>query len=362
MFGGVYKGKSVLITGNTGFKGSWLTLWLEQLGAHVTGFSSGLPSKQNHFSLLEQKAETIWGDIRDRNTLTNTILQCKPEIIFHLAAQPLVRHSYEFPTETFETNVMGTMNLLEAVRLCPSVKAVIVVTSDKCYDNTDDSLPFIESDPMGGFDPYSASKGMAELLVSSYRNSFFNTADFGTKHSTLIATVRAGNVIGGGDWGKDRLVPDIMKATSLNETVEIRSPNAIRPWQHVLEPLSGYLLVGQRLLEGDTGSASGWNFGPSEPDHLTVGEVCELLGTHWNLVRCTIAGNQVSFHEAHILKLDCSKAARILGWKPVWDGNTALAKTVDWYRSFYETGSVITVDQLEKYVEMAKEKESVWVN
>ncbi len=359
MFSDMYAGKSVLVTGHTGFKGSWLTMWLEKLGAIVTGFSSDVPSEPNHVTLLNQTVKTIWGDIRDRELLTQTIQDIQPEIIFHLAAQPLVRLSYEQPIETFETNVTGTMNLLEAVRTCSTVKALVIVTSDKCYDNSEDSIPFIESDPMGGFDPYSASKGMVELLVSSYRNSFFDPALYGKKHSMLIASVRAGNVIGGGDWGKDRLVPDIMKTAAESQIVEIRSPNAVRPWQHVLEPLSGYLLVGQRLLEGDTSSASGWNFGPASEDHYTVQQVCETLAGQWNKVRFSVAEN-ADLHEAQLLRLDCSKAARILGWKPVWNGAEALSETAKWYREFYESQNVITSEQLEKFLVEAKTRESVW--
>lgn len=359
MFHGVYAGKSVLVTGHTGFKGSWLTLWLEKMGADVTGFSSGVPSEPSHFALCTTAVKTIWGDVRDRQAVKDAVDAVQPEIVFHLAAQPLVRLSYEIPVETFDTNVMGTVNVLEAVRSCPSVKAVVVITSDKCYENFEDSVPFIESDPMGGFDPYSASKGAAELIVSSYRNSFFNPSQFNKTHSVLVASVRAGNVIGGGDWGKDRLVPDIMKTASRGETVEIRCPNAVRPWQHVLEPLSGYLLVGEQLLNQNIEAASGWNFGPMPEDHFTVEQVCKVLADKWDAVKYELAGN-ADLHEAGILRLDCTKAIRKLGWKPVWDGPKALAETATWYRAFYEAGQSITGEQICSYIDDAESMESVW--
>lgn len=361
MFSRIYEGKKVLVTGNTGFKGSWLALWLEKLGAHVIGFSSGNPTDPSHFQLIQSTVNTIIGDIRNLSEISDTLEAVQPDIVFHLAAQPLVRKSYESPVETFETNCMGTVNVLEAVRSTSSVRAVVVVTSDKCYENLEEGLPFIESDPMGGSDPYSASKGAAEIIVKSYRISFFNPEQYGKTHNTLIASVRAGNVIGGGDWGEARLVPDIMKAAARHESVEIRSPYAIRPWQHVLEPLSGYLMVGQRLLEGDTSCAGGWNFGPEAEGHLTVGDVCERINTLWDSAEFTIA-NSVEHHEAQILKLDCSKAARILGWKPVWNANETISKTVEWYKLFYESGQVCSEEQLQSYVENARKQEKPWVN
>lgn len=362
VFSQIYTGIKVLVTGHTGFKGSWLTLWLQQLGAEVYGYSlENPPSTPNHFSLLKSECESFHGDIRNPDSLQKAVAEIQPDIVFHLAAQPLVRTSYESPVETFETNCLGTVNLLEAVRSIGTVKAVVVVTSDKCYENLEDGIPFIESDPMGGSDPYSASKGAAEIIVNSYRTSFFNPELYGKTHNTIVASVRAGNVIGGGDWGEARLIPDIMKAAAHNETVEIRSPYAIRPWQHVLEPLSGYLMVGQRLLEGDISSAGGWNFGPESEGHLTVGDVCDRIRKIWDSTRFCIA-QSVEYHEAQTLKLDCTKAARILGWKPVWNADETIEKTVEWYKQFYESGKVCSEEQLDFYVEDAQIQEKPWVN
>jgi len=285
MFNNIYKNKKVLITGHTGFKGSWLALWLKELGAEVIGYALKPPTTPSHYELLTQQPTdnlniiSIEGDIRNYIKLNEIFQSYKPEIVFHLAAQPLVRYSYINPVETFETNVMGTINVFEACRNCESVRAIVNITSDKCYENKEWVWGYRESDPMGGYDPYSASKGCAELVTSAYRNSFF-TPSYPLTDSpprVLLASARAGNVIGGGDWADDRLIPDIMRATAKNESVIIRNPKATRPWQHVLEPLSGYLLLGQKLLEGRKEFAGGWNFGPDDESNITVENLIENI-------------------------------------------------------------------------------------
>lgn len=362
MFNDVYRNCRVLITGHTGFKGSWLALWLQNLGAEVAGLALDPVTKPNHFSLLGMDILSFRGDVRDRKLISKIIGKVQPKIIFHLAAQPLVRKSYLEPVETFETNILGTLNLLEEVRNFSSVKAVVMVSSDKCYENHEEGRPFTENDQMGGGDPYSASKGAAELVVSSYRKSFFTPEKYGKSHNVLVASVRAGNVIGGGDWAEDRLVPDIMKAAAKGLEVVIRSPRAIRPWQHVLEPLSGYLLVGQKLYEGDISVASAWNFGPAENDHLTVSQVCSVLQREWNEIDFSIQPESGSFYEATFLRLDCSKAKNELGWVPVWKSTDTLISTAEWYKAFYQEDDVISEQQLEKYTEDAQNMGAVWAN
>jgi len=350
LFSGIYKDKIVLVTGHTGFKGSWLCLWLTKMGAHVVGYSLEAPTKPNHFSLLDLDIVSIIGDIRDRNKLKTVFKEYQPDIVFHLAAQPLVNVSYINPVETFETNIMGSINVFEAVRSTSSVKAIVNITSDKAYENKEWIWGYRENDAMGGSDPYSASKGAAELITSSYRNSFFNNDDYGTKHDTLLASCRAGNVIGGGDWAEDRLVPDIIRAVINNEKLEIRSPNSTRPWQHVLEPLSGYLLIGQKLLEKKKEFAEGWNFGPNDEGSIKVKEVVEYIHQYWNKIEYIINEQNNNFYEATLLKLDCSKAHLKLGWKAKWDSQTTFEKTVHWYREFYENEKVSSMEQLKQYV------------
>ena len=277
LFNGIYNNKTVLVTGHTGFKGSWLCFWLIQMGAKVIGYSLEPPTSPNHFELLNLDMVSVIGDIRDSNRLNAVFAQYQPEIVFHLAAQPLVRLSYKEPVETFETNVIGTLKVFEACRNTKSVRAIVNITSDKCYENKEWVWGYRENDPMGGYDPYSASKGCAELVTSSYRNSFFNVNEYGKSHNVLLASCRAGNVIGGGDWAKDRLMTDIMVAVSEGKKVVIRNPRATMPWQHVLEPLSGYLMLGQKLLEGKKEFAQAWNFGPGEQGAITVKEVVENI-------------------------------------------------------------------------------------
>ncbi|MAO29220.1 MAG: CDP-glucose 4,6-dehydratase [Alteromonas sp.] len=330
-----WKNKNVLVTGHTGFKGSWLCLWLQELGANVTGISLRPTCQPNLFeaAAVDENMRSLYIDIRNVDALKKAFSETQPEIIIHMAAQSLVRKSYHDPVETYSTNVMGTVNVLEAVRYSPSVRAVVNVTSDKCYENNDDFRPFVESDRMGGYDPYSNSKGCAELVAQAFTSSYFNKHQF-HEHSVAIASARAGNVIGGGDWAQDRLIPDIFKAISKKETVIIRSPKAIRPWQHVLEPLSGYMLLAQRLFEDGANFIGGWNFGPEKQDAKPVAwvvdEICRLWG---NEARYEITKNPQP-HEANILMLDSSKSNQKLNWKPTWGLSTALKNTVDWYQAY----------------------------
>ena len=352
MFDSIYANRRVLLTGHTGFKGSWLACWLQELGAEVCGVSLEPPSNPSHWDLLKLDMQSKIADIRNAEALLKVFRQFKPEIVFHLAAQPIVRDSYQNPVDTYATNVMGTLNVFEACRSTDSVRVIINVTSDKCYENREWVWGYRESDPMGGYDPYSSSKGCSELLTTSYRNSYFNNEDYCKNHQTLLASCRAGNVIGGGDWAADRLVPDIMRAVAEDRPVDIRNPIATRPWQHVLEPLGGYLLVAQRLMEGDASFATGWNFGPTDEGNISVGEVVKHAKRHWNRIEYNLAPVADAPHEAHLLKLDCSKAHALLGWRPVWDSGTTFERTVNWYRRFYESGHLATSEDLKLYTAM----------
>ena len=354
MFDNIYKNKRVLVTGHTGFKGSWLCLWLQSLNAEVAGYALDPPSKHNHFDLLDLQMKDIRGDVRDSEKLKRELKTFRPDIVFHLAAQPLVRYSYENPLETFQTNVMGTLNLFESCRKTDSVAAIVNITSDKCYENKEWIWGYREHDPVGGHDPYSASKGCAELATNSYRRSFFPLDDYQKTHHTLMASARAGNVIGGGDWGDDRLVPDIMRAANKNEKAIIRHPQAIRPWQHVLDPLCGYLFLGEHLLEGKPRFSGAWNFGPIDKGHRSVLSVIKGLQKHWSNIAYEIRVDERNPHEANVLKLDCSKAHAKLKWKPVWDSDNALEKTAKWYKEYYESGYAHTSEQLAEYMADAK--------
>jgi len=357
-FNNIYECKKVLVTGHTGFKGSWLTLWLEQLGANVCGFSRYEPvSEPLHFALLETNVSDFRGDVREYDKLFYTIRISKPEIVFHLAAQPLVRKSYSNPLETFSTNVLGTANLLEACRTTSSVKAVVVITTDKVYENREWPWGYRETDTLGGHDPYAASKACAEIVATSFRNSFYE------KENLLLATCRAGNVIGGGDWAADRIVPDMVRAAAVGKTTVIRMPHAVRPWEHVLEPLAGYLLVGQRLLEGKSEFAQAWNFGPDHEGIVTVEQLAEYAKTHWNALTFDLQRSETQkLHETSHLSLDCSKAKRQLGWSPVWSLEETVKHTIDWYREYYENKNVMTREQLVQFVEDAKVRQVVWAN
>lgn len=347
----VYKGQRVFITGHTGFKGGWLSVWLKQMGANVTGFALAPTTTPNLFDLAQvgDGIQSHVGDVRDASQLRDVLEQTQPTLVFHMAAQPLVRLSYTDPVGTFATNVMGTVHLLDAARHVPSVRGVVVVTSDKCYDNREWVWGYRENEAMGGADPYSCSKGCAELVTAAYRRSFT-----GPKSSLSIASGRAGNVFGGGDWSDDRLVPDIVKAVMNDRTVVLRNPGAVRPWQHVLEPLSGYLLLGQRLLSGEPAWADAWNFGPDAGADLTVGELTETVLQRWGKGRLEIQPDPSAPHEANLLRLDSSKARKLLKWRPVLSLGEAIAWTVDWYRAFEHNKQnvrEVTVSQIEQYLE-----------
>jgi len=326
-----WQGKKVFVTGHTGFKGSWLCLWLHSLGAQVTGYALQPPTDPNLFegAGVSTLVHSILGDIRDRAALEAALQAARPEIVIHMAAQALVRDSYTFPIETYATNVMGTAHLLEAIRTCATVRAVVVVTTDKCYENKEWVWAYREGEPLGGYDPYSSSKACAELVTGAYRDSFFNPATY-EKHGLALASARAGNVIGGGDWAANRLVPDCLRALLAGEEIPIRFPAAIRPWQHVLEPLSGYLRLAELLYERGPEFSGAWNFGPSEEDARPVGWIVQRLCEAWQGSKGfrLMTGEQP--HEAHHLKLDCSKARSYLGWRPTWSLDEALASIVAW--------------------------------
>lgn len=357
-FADIYRGKRVLVTGHTGFKGSWLSLWLKQLGAEVVGISLAPETKPNHWNLLDLELTVQHHelDILQASEVASVFRSTQPEIVFHMAAQPLVRRSYRDPLETWSTNVMGTANVLEACRQTDSVRAILAVTTDKCYENKEWAWGYRENDRLGGHDPYSASKAGSELVAASYRNAFFHSED-----APLLATARAGNVIGGGDWSEDRLIPDLVRAMAAQQSLEIRSPNATRPWQHVLESLSGYLLLGQKLIEGDKNFDGAWNFGPERSGNRTVADVLKGLQTHWPEMQW----HQTAVpqpHEANLLFLDSAKAHNQLGWQPVWNLDTTLEKTADWYRAFQSSQSTISTQQLAEYVEAALEAQVAWVS
>ncbi|MDD5170241.1 MAG: CDP-glucose 4,6-dehydratase [Syntrophales bacterium] len=356
MFDDIYRNKRVLITGHTGFKGAWLAIWLKELGAHVFGYALEPPSEPNLYTIsaLRDRISHCHGDVRDYAALESVFHQCQPEIVFHLAAQPLVRLSYEDPKLTFDTNVGGTINLLEAVNHTPSVKVLINVTSDKCYENKEWVWGYRECDPMGGHDPYSASKGCAELVFHAYLESFFSKRVSSGNNPLGAASVRAGNVIGGGDWGRDRLLPDCIRALSSNSPIGVRNPSAIRPWQHVLEPLCGYLLLGARLWERPGIYAGAWNFGPEDVRHLTVKSVVEYLITLWGQGSWEDLSDPGAHHEARLLKLCCDKAHDELGWRGVLDIDECLRMTAAWYKTFYERRDeqdmyAFCVDQIRSY-------------
>ncbi len=339
-----YCGKKVMITGHTGFKGSWLALWLKHLGADVSGYALHSPTNPSIFDLCHTSKgmTSIYGDIRDFRHLHSTIQEVQPEIIFHMAAQSLVRRSYIEPVETYSTNIMGTVHLLETVRQSSSVKAVIIVSSDKCYENREWVWGYRENDIPGGDDPYSSSKGCCELITAAYQRSYFNPSAY-NNHGLALASVRAGNVIGGGDWAEDRLIPDCIRKLSQKQPIIIRSPGAVRPWQHVLEPLSGYLLIGRELyLKGESFSGA-WNFGPDYDDAQPVSWIVSSLITLWGNETAWKIDENSHPHEANILKLDCSKAKTVLNWKPNWNLEQALEKTASWYKSYFNQADMLKV-------------------
>jgi CDP-glucose 4,6-dehydratase len=346
-FGDIYRGRRVLLTGHTGFKGSWLAAWLSELGAEVTGFALPPTTTPNHWDLLRLPVADLRGDIRDVAAVHHAIRSCRPEIVFHLAAQPLVRRSYRDPLESWSTNVMGTANLLDACRTDQTLRAIVVVTTDKVYANNERPRGYREDDRLGGHDPYSASKAASELVVESYRKAFFFD-----EAAPLIASARAGNVIGGGDWSEDRLIPDIVRAVEGKQSVEIRSPDATRSWQHVLDCLGAYLLLGQQLLSGRRDFAQAWNFGPGPEDNRTVSNVLRMLQDCWPEISWHSCPTR-QLHEAKLLYLDSSKARSVLGWKPVWNLGTALNGTAAWYRQHTMTNKPLTHEQISSYVKTA---------
>lgn len=352
-----WKGRKVFLTGHTGFKGSWLSLMLQELGAELTGFALNPATTPNLFEIagVERGMESIIGDVRDIHALKEAMMMTQPEVVIHMAAQPLVVYSYENPVETYSTNVMGTVNLLECVRFCSSVKSVVNVTTDKCYENKEWIWPYREDEALGGFDPYSNSKACSEMITASFRSSFFNEKKY-EEHRVGIATARAGNVIGGGDWAANRLVPDILEAIDKNITLKLRSPDAIRPWQHVLEPLRGYLILAEHLMKDGVSFSGAWNFGPREADAETVSWIVNKLSEEINK-RINIqylSNNQL--HEANILKLDTTKSNKYLGWKPIIKLSMALQMTVNWHEAYKNNHKMLdfTLMQIKEYLKIDK--------
>ena len=354
LFKGIYGNKKVLLTGHSGFKGSWLLSWLQQLGATVKGYSLMPATEPAHLRLLDLFDPSSVGDINNAGQLNQAFAAFQPDIVFHLAAQPLVRRSYAEPLETFQTNIIGTANVLHAVANTASVKAVVNITTDKVYQNHEWTWPYRETDTLGGHDPYSTSKACVELVHESFRKSFFAAA------GKLSVTARAGNVIGGGDWAEDRLIPDVIRATVQSGAASIRNPQSIRPWQHVLDPLSGYLLLGQRLLLGDSSAEGSWNFGPDIKDCLSVAEVLDELNKHWSGIQWKNVSDNKKPHESNLLRLDCSKALHELNWTPVWNVRNAIAITAEWYRRFYEDKQVSSLQDIKQYVGDAKAQQLTW--
>ncbi|MGP1620894.1 MAG: CDP-glucose 4,6-dehydratase [Candidatus Cryptobacteroides sp.] len=354
IYNGFFKGKKVLVTGHTGFKGSWLCIWLYELGAEVVGVGLSPFSERDNFVLsgIGKKIKAdIRADIRDGQKMKQIFMEYQPEIVFHLAAQPLVRLSYEIPAETYEVNVMGTINIMEAVRATDSVKVAVMITTDKCYDNCEQSTGYVETDPFGGYDPYSSSKGACEIAIQSWRRSYFNPEDYGKKHNVSIASVRAGNVIGGGDWAKDRLIPDCIRSLETTKVIEIRSPKSVRPWEHVLEPLSGYLLLAKRMWYNPTEYCEGWNFGPEAESVLTVWDVATAIIDNFGFGKLKDVSNISNLPEAKLLMLNINKAKKRLGWNPRLNAEKTALLTSDWYKR-YKTENVynLCVEQIELFI------------
>ncbi|MDP4276307.1 MAG: CDP-glucose 4,6-dehydratase [Bacteroidota bacterium] len=352
LFDGIYQGKKVFITGHTGFKGSWLCLLLHKMGAQVSGYALNPPTTPSLFDQanLKEIVHSYIGDVRDYTKLLNTMKEVQPEIVIHLAAQPLVRQSYKQPVETYAINVMGTVHLLDACRQTKSIKAIVNVTTDKCYENREWIWGYRENEPMGGYDPYSNSKGCSELITAAYRRSYFNPADY-NQHGVALASARAGNVIGGGDWAEDRLIPDFIRAIMNGKSVHIRNPYAIRPWQHVLEPLSGYLTLAKALYTDGSDFADGWNFGPEDMDAKNVEWITKKICSLWGEGATYEIDTKPQPHEANYLKLDCSKAKAQLGWNARWDIETALSSIVEWNKAYLRKEDIraITEKQIERY-------------
>lgn len=354
LYNNFYKGKKVLVTGHTGFKGSWLCIWLNELGAEVIGVGLDPYTERDTFVLsgIGKKIKAdIRADIRNGHKIKEIFAEFQPEIVFHLAAQPLVRLSYDIPVETYETNVMGTINIMEAIRATHSVKVGVMITTDKCYENKEQEAGYKEDDPYGGYDPYSSSKGACEIAIQSWRRSFFNPADYGKKHTVSLASVRAGNVIGGGDWALDRIIPDCIRALETTKVIDIRSPKAVRPWEHVLEPLSGYMLLAQKMWDNPTEYCEGWNFGPEAESVLTVWEVATAIIDNFGYGELKDVSDPNALHEANLLMLNINKAKSRLGWFPRLTAKETAVLTSDWYKR-YKTENVydLCVEEIEKFV------------
>ncbi|MBH49041.1 MAG: CDP-glucose 4,6-dehydratase [Halobacteriovorax sp.] len=337
----IYKGKRVLLTGHTGFKGSWLAYWLQMLGAEVVGYSLA-PEELSHFNLLDLQMKNYFEDINNEKALDKAVNETKPDIIFHLAAQALVRDSYDDPVKTYETNVLGSLKVYMAA-LKNNVPAIVSITTDKVYENKEWSKGYKESDVLGGYDPYSSSKACVELMTDSFRRSFLS------KNELYLATARAGNVIGGGDWAKDRLIPDLVRNTAAGKETPIRSPKSVRPWQHVVEPLNGYLMLGQKLLSEDKSVCTSFNFGPDTEDVQTVEQMCLYAKKSWTDIKESIVENNDGKHEAGLLKLDNTKAREILGWSPLMDSEKATDMTIEWYRDYYKNNVISTEKNLKEF-------------
>lgn len=365
LFSGVYSGKTVLVTGHTGFKGSWLVLWLQLLGARVIGYALPPHTEPSLFQLsnAQEGITHIVGDIRDLSKVREVCQTYKPDFVFHLAAQSLVRYSYEHPVETYETNVMGTVHLLEAIRATPSVRVCVNVTSDKCYENREWEYSYRENDPMGGYDPYSSSKGCAELITAAYRRSFFKTGD---SHGVRLASVRAGNVIGGGDWARDRLIPDCVRSLAAKSPVIVRNPDAVRPWQYVLEPLSGYLWLGACLWTTPGTFEGSWNFGPHTAGNVSVRQIVNQVVAIWGEGEWKHICQEQSEapHEARTLTLDITKSSSVLRWEPITSVSQAMTETIGWYLEQHRQRTLdvkaATLDRINRFVQAAISKNAVW--
>ena len=350
-----WKGKNVLVTGHTGFKGSWLTIWLLEMGANVIGYALDPYTSKDNFVLskISEKVTDIRGDIREKQKLRDIFSQYKPEIVFHLAAQALVRLSYDIPVETYEINVMGSINVMECIRKTEETKIGIMITTDKCYDNKEQLWGYRENEPMGGYDPYSSSKGAVEIAINSWRKSFFNPEEY-SLHGKTIASVRAGNVIGGGDWAKDRIIPDCIRSLEADKPIEIRSPESIRPWEHVLEPLSGYLLLAEKMYQKPASFAEAWNFGPNLDSIVTVWEIAEKIIENYGTGKLLNVSNPKELHEAKLLALDISKARFKLGWKPSLHIDETIKLVTDWYKRYpNEDIYKLCVEQINKFIKLS---------
>ncbi len=355
IFSNFYKSKKVLVTGHTGFKGSWLSIWLHELGAEVIGVANDSFSERDNFVLSgignKIKAD-LRADIRDGQKMKEIFAEYQPEIVFHLAAQPLVRLSYDIPVDTYETNVMGTINIMEAIRATDSVKVGIMITTDKCYENKEQIWGYRENEPMGGYDPYSSSKGATEIAISSWRRSYFSPADYGKKHHVSLASVRAGNVIGGGDWALDRIIPDCIKAIEAGKPIAIRNKMAVRPWQHVLEPLSGYMLLATKMWDEPMKYCEGWNFGPRTESISTVWDVASKLIANYVNGELKDMSDPNAVHEANLLMLDISKAKFKLGWEPRMNIDQCIALVADWYKRYNKEDVYrLCIEEIKKYLE-----------